>query len=74
MNFPHATYGNEPTQLRKIDGKSVVGALGAIVAVLVFCESADDEEIVVNGPGNGLGVDSGFEFITAAGTGNAFQI
>ena len=55
--------------MRKIDDKSVVDAFGAIVAVLVLCESADGEEIVVNG----LGVDPGFEFITAAGTGIAFQ-
>ena len=77
-NFYHATsdkkrsrcshircsYGSESTQLRKIDDKSVVGTFCAIVAVLVLCESAHGEEIVANGPGNGLSVDPGFEFIT----------
>ena len=47
--------------MRKIDNKSIVGAFGAIMAVLVLCESAYGEEIVVNGPGNELGVDMGFE-------------
>ena len=51
--------------LRKIDNNSVVGAFGAILAVLVLCESAGGEEIVANGPGNGLGVDQGFEFINS---------
>ena len=47
-----------------MDNKSVVGAFGAIVAVSVLCESTDGKEIVANGPGNGLGDNPGFEFIT----------
>ena len=57
-------YGSEFTLLHKIDDKFAVGAFGAIVAVLVLCESADGEQIIANGPGNGLGIDPGFEFIT----------
>ena len=77
-NFYHATsdkrgsccshvrcyYESKCTQLRKIDSKSFVGAFRGIMALLVLCESAYGKEIVVNGPGNELGVDLGFEFIT----------
>ena len=45
-------YKSKRTQLRKIDNKCVVGAFSAIMAVLVLCESADGEEIVVIGQGN----------------------
>ena len=47
-----------------MEGKSIDGAFGAMVAVLVLSKSAEGEEMIVNGPGNGSDVDPRFEFIT----------